>query len=104
MKCCEHVCCTSQDKVQKVQKGAENLCHVRLLQSRDLYQQSVSQEIDDEPQHYHINVHVFGGTSSPSWSNYALRRTARDHERKYGKEVANTLREDFYVDDLLRLV
>ena len=34
IKCFEHVCCTSQDKVQQVQKGAENICHVRLLQSR----------------------------------------------------------------------
>ena len=51
-----------------------------------------------------MNVHIFGGTSLPSCSNYALRRTARDHEQKYGKEVADTLRGDFYVDDLLKSV
>ena len=51
-----------------------------------------------------MNVHIFGGTSSPSCSNYALRRTARDREQKYGKEVADTLRGDFYVDDLLKSV
>ena len=61
-------------------------------------------DINEQPQHYHMNVHVFGGTSSPSCSNYALRRTARDHEQKYGKEVADTLRGDFYVDDLLKSV
>ena len=51
-----------------------------------------------------MNVHVLGGTSLPSYSNYALRRTARDYEQKYGKAVADTLRGDFYVDDLLKSV
>ena len=61
-------------------------------------------DISEQPQHYHMNVHVFGGTSSPSCSNYALRRTLMDYEQKYGKEVADTLRGDFYADDLLRSV
>ena len=51
-----------------------------------------------------MNVHVFGGTSSPSCSNYALRRTARDNEVKFYPEVAETLRSNFYVDDLLKSV
>ena len=42
-------------------------------------------DISEQPQHYRMKVHVFGGTSSPNCSNYALRRTARDHERKCGK-------------------
>ena len=42
--------------------------------------------------------------SSPSCSNYALRRTARDNEVKYDPEVADTLRSNFYVDDLLKSV
>ena len=29
-------------------------------------------DIKEQPQRYHMNVHVFGGTSSPSCSNYAL--------------------------------
>ena len=49
-----------------------------------------TRDISEQPQHYHMNVHVFGRTSSPSYSNYALRRTARDYEQKYGKEVAGT--------------
>ena len=36
---CEHLFCTSQDKVQQIMKAAENVFHVRLLQSKDLYQQ-----------------------------------------------------------------
>ena len=35
-------------------------------------------DVSEEPQHYYMNVHVFWGTSSPSCSNYPLRRTARD--------------------------
>ena len=61
-------------------------------------------DIKEQPQRYHMNVHVFGGTSSPSCSNYALRRTARDNEVKHDPEVAETLRSNFYVDDLLKSV
>ena len=58
----------------------------------------------EQPQRYHMNVHVFGGTSSPSCSNYAVQRTARDNEAKYDLEVAETLRSNFYVDHLLKSV
>ena len=51
-----------------------------------------------------MNVHVFAGTTSPSCSDYALRRTARDNEVKCYPEVAETLRSNFYVDDLLNPV
>ena len=51
-----------------------------------------------------MNVHIFGGTSSPSCINYALRRTATENEDKFGKEAAVTLEKNFYVDDLLKLV
>ena len=49
-----------------------------------------------------MNVPVFGETLLPSCNNYVLRRTARDHEQKYGKKIADTLRGNFYVDDLLK--
>ena len=44
---------------------------------------------------YEINVLVFGGTSSPSCSKYALRRTATDNEDKFGKEATVTLEKNF---------
>ena len=47
---------------------------------------------------------MFGGTSSPSCSNYVLQWTARDNEVKYDPEVAETLRSNFYVVDLLKSV
>ena len=60
---------------------------------------------NEQPQDYHMNVHVFGGTLSSSCSNYTLpRTTTRDHERMYGKEVADTIRGYFYVDDLLKSI
>ena len=49
-------------------------------------------------------VHVFGGVSSPSCSNYAPRKTASDNQEEYGNDVAETLRRNFYVDDLLKSV
>ena len=51
-----------------------------------------------------MNVHVFGGASSPSSSNYALRKTAAYNETKCGTKVAETLRNNFYVDDRLKSV
>ena len=43
-----------------------------------------------------MNVHVFGGTSSPSCSNYVFRRTVANNEVKYGPEVSETPRSNFY--------
>ena len=40
-------------------------------------------------------VHVFGGVSSPSCSNYALRKTASDNQEEYGNDAAETLRKNF---------
>ena len=53
---------------------------------------------------YRMTVHPFGAVSSPSCSNYALRKTANDNEDEHGSEVADTLRRNFYVDDCLRSV
>ena len=36
-------------------------------------------------------VHLFGGISSPSWSNYALKRISVDNEKKFGTDAARTL-------------
>ena len=56
------------------------------------------------PQTYHRDVHVFGGASSPSCSIYALQKTAADNETKYRAEVLETLRNNFFVDDMLKSV
>ena len=51
-----------------------------------------------------MNVHVFGATSSPGCSNYALKRTSIDYKDVYGFQASETLQQNFYVDDLLKSV
>ena len=53
------------------------------------------------PEEYQTQVQIFGATSSPCCSNKALRQTADDNEEKYAKQAAETVRRNFYVDDLL---
>ena len=55
----------------------------------------------DEPIVYEMCVHVFD-VSSGAWRNYALKRTAIENEHIYRKEAVETLRNKFYVDDLLK--
>ena len=50
-----------------------------------------------------MTAHVFGGISSPSCSNHALKKTTADNIRKYGEDVSSILRRNFYVDDMLKI-
>ena len=59
-------------------------------------------DLDKDVVDHEIAAHVFGGVSSPSCSNYALKRTASDNLKKYGEDVASILRRNFYVDDMLK--
>jgi hypothetical protein len=61
-------------------------------------------DLTKEPVDYRMTVHLFGGASSPGCSNFALKRTADDHEQEFGPEIADTLRHNFYVDDMLKSV
>lgn len=63
-----------------------------------------SGELTTEPQEYCMTVHLLGAGSSPGCSNYALKRTADDHENEFGTETADTLRRNFYVNDALKSV
>ncbi|XP_059092211.1 uncharacterized protein LOC131887601 [Tigriopus californicus] len=53
---------------------------------------------------YEMTRHLFGGRSSPSCANYALRRTAADHGSKFSKSAVDTVNRNFYVDDCLKSV
>ena len=53
---------------------------------------------------YRMTVHPFGAVSSPSCSNYALRKTASENEADVGTAVVETMRRNFYVDDCLKSV
>ena len=53
----------------------------------------------DKRTDYEICVHVFGGVSSGACSNYTLKMTAVENKEKLGEEAAQTLQNNFYVDD-----
>ena len=59
-----------------------------------------SKEIID----HEMCVHVFGSVSSGACSNGALRRAAIENENKYGKDAAEMLENNVYVDDMLKSV
>jgi hypothetical protein len=58
--------------------------------------------MESKPEEYCMTVHLFGAGASPGCANYALRRTADDNEAEYGVTVADTLRKNFYVEDVLK--
>ena len=49
---------------------------------------------------YQYTRHIFGAKDSPTCANYALQRTARDHEKEY-PDAAKAVHEKFYMDDYL---
>ena len=59
---------------------------------------------DEDPIDFAMCTHVFGGTSSASCANYALRRTYVDNVEEFGKEAADVIQNNFCVDDLLNSV
>ena len=61
-------------------------------------------EPSQEHEEYRMKTHLFGATSSPACAMFALRATADDYEEQCGKEAAEFLRKDFYVDDGLTSV
>ena len=56
------------------------------------------------PEEYQMRVHLFGGTSSPSCANFALKKTAQDNEADFDHETIETVKQNFYVDDCLKSV
>ena len=58
--------------------------------------------LDCEPSDHQMCVHVFGGTSSPSCCNFALKQTSTDNVEEFGSATAQTLQRNFYVDDMLK--
>ena len=61
-------------------------------------------DVNQEPDVYRMNVHLFGGTWSPSCCSYALRRVATDNQEDFMTETVNTVTRNFYVDDCLKSV
>ena len=51
-----------------------------------------------------MTVHIFGATDSPCSTNSILLRTADDNKESFNPSTIDTLRHNFYVDDLLKSV
>lgn len=49
-------------------------------------------------------VHIFGATSSPSCTNFALQQCAKDNREEFDTETVSTVLKNFYVDDCLKSV
>ena len=60
--------------------------------------------LDNPPKAYQMNVHLFGGASSPSCANFALKKTAEDNTSHFDDEAIQTVQRNFYVDDCLKSV
>ena len=61
-------------------------------------------DLDSPPKEYKMNVHLFGSASSPSCSNFALKRTAADNAAHFDDQTIETVQRNFYVDDCLKSV
>ncbi len=53
---------------------------------------------------YRMVVHLFGATLSSSCASYALKWTAEDNTGCFSAEATNTVKNNFYVDDLVKAV
>ena len=60
--------------------------------------------LEKAPVEFKMLVHLFGGTSSPSCANFALRKTATDNQADFDKATVDTVLNNFYVDDCLKSV
>ena len=58
-------------------------------------------DMDKAVVEYRMTSHLFGGTWSPSVSNYALRKTAEDNKGQFSSEVLSVVNNNFYVDDCM---
>ncbi|XP_028394892.1 uncharacterized protein LOC114519037 [Dendronephthya gigantea] len=61
-------------------------------------------DLSKDPEEYEMRVHLFGGASSPSCANFALKRTAKDNQAEFDPKVIETVERNFYVDDCLKSV
>ena len=53
------------------------------------------------PEIYQMVVHLFGATSSPCCAVFSLRQTVFDFGKEFDPRIANTVLNNFYVDDCL---
>ena len=61
-------------------------------------------DLNKDPEEYQMLVHLFGGASSPSCANFALKKTAEDNKAAFDTITVETVKRNFYVDDCLKSV
>jgi hypothetical protein len=59
-------------------------------------------DLEGTPEEYQMTSHIFGATDSQCCANYCLKRTAKDNKAELSEEAVNTVKKDFYVDDLFK--
>ena len=61
-------------------------------------------DINSEIADHEMCGHLLGEVSSPSSSNYALKRTAVDNSSSFGVDASETVKKNFCANDLLKSV
>lgn len=61
-------------------------------------------DMEQEPEQLMMTVHLFGGISSPSCANFALRKTAEDNQEEFQPETVRTVERNFCIDNCLKSV
>ena len=61
-------------------------------------------DLEKEQEEYRMLVHLFGGASSPSCPNYALKKTADHNKEDFDAAAVAPVKRNFYVDDCFRSV
>ena len=61
-------------------------------------------DLSQIPVDHRMEVHLFDATSSPSCSNFALRKTAEDNKDEFPEDIIKTVERNLYVDDCLKSV
>ncbi|KAL0176849.1 hypothetical protein M9458_029179, partial [Cirrhinus mrigala] len=58
-------------------------------------------DMSKDLEEFRMVVHLFGASSSPSCSNYALKKCADDHGGMFNQRTVEVVQNHFYVDDCL---
>ena len=61
-------------------------------------------QLNEPPQEYQMVRNLFGATSSPSVSDFCLKKTASIYGTKFDPGVVRTVERNMYVDDLMKSV
>lgn len=54
-----------------------------------------NRDLTAQPEEAMMAVHLFGGVSSPSFANFALKKTAEDDRSTFSPEAVHTLKHNF---------